>query len=50
MKKHIVSIIMALTMPLNGSNITFNIEHPTKDENGDFIFNRDLIFGTLPKI
>ena len=44
MKKHIVSIIMALTMPLNGSNITFNIEHPTKDENGDFIQGRVLLF------
>jgi len=44
MKKHIVSIIMALTMPLSGSNITFNIEHPTKNENGDFIQGRVLLF------
>ena len=44
MKKHIVSIIMALTIPLSGSSITFNIEHPTKSENGDFIQGRVLLF------
>ena len=44
MKKHIVSIIMALTIPISGSSITFNIEHPNKDENGDFIQGRVLLF------
>ena len=44
MKKYIVSIIMALTLPLSGSSITFNIEHPNKDKNGDFIQGRVLLF------
>ena len=44
MKKHILSLIMALTLPLNGSGITFNIEHPKKDENGNFIQGRVLLF------
>ena len=44
MKKHIVSIIMALTIPISGSSITFNIEHPNKDKNGDFIQGRVLLF------
>ena len=35
---------MALTLPLNGSGITFNIEHPKKDENGNFIQGRVLLF------
>ena len=35
---------MALTFPLNGSGITFNIEHPKKDENGNFIQGRVLLF------
>ena len=44
MKKHILSLIMALTFPLNGSGITFNIEHPKKDENGNLIQGRVLLF------
>ena len=44
MKKHILSFIMALSLPLNGSGITFNIEHPKKDENGNFIQGRVLLF------
>ena len=44
MKKYIISIIMALTLPLSGSGITFNIEHPNKDKNGDFIKGRVLLF------
>jgi len=44
MKKHILSFIMALSLPLNGSSITFNIEHPKKDENGNFIQGRVLLF------
>ncbi len=44
MKKHILSLIMALTLPLNGSGITFNIEHPKKDENGNLIKGRVLLF------
>ena len=44
MKKHILIFIMALTLPLNGSGITFNIEHPKKDENGNFIQGRVLLF------
>jgi len=35
---------MALTFPLNGSGITFNIEHPKKDENGNLIQGRVLLF------
>ena len=35
---------MALTLPLNGSGITFNIEHPKKDENGNLIQGRVLLF------
>ena len=35
---------MALTIPISGSSITFNIEHPNKDENGDFIQGRVLLF------
>ncbi len=44
MKKHLLSLVMALTFPLNGSGITFNIEHPKKDENGNFIQGRVLLF------
>ena len=44
MKKHILSLIMASTLPINGSGITFNIEHPKKDENGNLIQGRVLLF------
>ena len=35
---------MAFTLPLNGSGITFTIDHPNKDENGDHIQGRVLLF------
>ena len=44
MKKHLLTIIMALTIPLNASGINFHITHPKKDKSGDFFQGRVLLF------
>ena len=37
MKKHLLTITVALTIPLNASGTTFHIKHPKKDESGNFM-------------
>ena len=44
MKKHLLAITMALTIPLNASGTTFHITHPQKDESGNFFQGRVLLF------
>ena len=44
MKKHLLAITMALTIPLNASGTTFHITHPKKDESGNFFQGRVLLF------
>ena len=44
MKKHLLAITMALTVPLNASGTTFHITHPQKDESGNFFQGRVLLF------
>ena len=44
MKKHLLAITMALTIPLNASGTTFHITHPKKDKSGKFFQGRVLLF------